>query len=133
MASSLQSFGGKAELFNDLDLMVLLQFVAEIVSDSNELAALSNSVGAWNKAVRIAGPGVLDLALEENLKTPTERSAMASALRQLKTRVSTFGSIIPAAVLNEKNIAPGVTFFDYQSQRLIDTAARLEGLIADDL
>ncbi len=129
MASSIQLFGKKAESFNDLDLIVLVQFLAEVVSQSGEYPTLRNLVEQWTANVRLYGPGVLDLALDGALKMPAAKGELVAALNTVKAKIAEFGSIIPADLLNSRNIAPGVTFNDYSVPILRDATARLERLI----
>ena len=128
MASSVQTFRGKGEVFNDLDLLVLLQLML------THLPAIGPEVREhlilWKQQVRAYAPGLLDLELEEALSSDEMRAKFVSLLIEIRHEAAERGEFIDAKSLNTNNEAPGITFGDFPVKHVIDAARRLEKLIS---
>lgn len=59
------------------------------------------------------GPGVIDLKLDALIGSPAEVSSMMEILDRARDELAAFGTKIPAATLNARNIVTGIQFYDY--------------------
>ena len=129
MAHSTQVFRGRAEVFNDLDLMVLFMFLRDSPHASGDDAE-ALLFARWEDGLRHYGCGLIRLELDAMFTDGASTQRFASALSEVRKRLSFFGERIPSGLLNARNITPGVVFADYPVALLADAALRLENLVA---
>ena len=119
MANSIQTNGVKAETFNDLDLIVLVcLFDPEVTSVPDRYVALRTVIAGWKRGLTVYGPGTIDLELDDLASFEGERSQLISLLTAIDDKIDKFGETVPASLLNERCLVPGVTFRDYPTSLL---------------
>lgn len=131
MAHSIQTLKGRAESFNDLDLIAVLGLIEREVSRRPaEYEALRPRAAQWKRDLGGYGPGTIDLCLDESALSDQAQRDLRAVLSRLDDQLEQMGPKISAIVLNEVSGAPGVTFQDYPTSLLKDAVARLRALIA---
>jgi hypothetical protein len=131
MGHSIQTFRGKTAIINDFDLFVLIGFSLEILPTLRQCPSLEGVSREWEQALRQYGPGVLDLKLDELLRTADQRREFGALLEDVKERIGEYKSKIPGSVLNEKIRIPGVVFYDYDVSLPINALEKLKVLTAE--
>ena len=129
MATSIQTIFEKAEMFNDLDLLVLLRMmVEEVKQNPSQYCSLGDLAAAWDETCSNYGPGVIDLKLESVASTPAQ-SELTLLLSTLEDNLDRLGSVIPATTLNDRWAVPGVRFKDYTTSKLIAAIGKIRNLL----
>ena len=130
MGTSIQVVRGKAESFNDIDLLVLLRFmVEEIGAGPSEYPSLAPFVSIWTDCCSDSGPGTIDLQLDRLDLDERSASEFARLLNAVERAWAAWGALIPAHVLNTKYFVRGVRFNDYEISRLTAATDKLRKLV----
>jgi len=130
MAHSIQTFGGKSEVINDIDLIVFIVFALEIISELPEVESLRPLAEEWQSVLHQYGPGLVDLKVDRLLVTPEQERDFTTLLETILAEAAQYHDTIPASFLNNQASIPGVTFHDYKVSLLRDAVKRLELLVA---
>src|SRR4051812_6288851 len=102
MAHSIQTFKGKSEVINDLDLFVVIGFALTTIELSEQFESLKSLATEWRKVPSLYGPGCIDLNIENLVVTPTQRMEFAMLLEAILRQTSrSFPKGIPVDVLNK--------------------------------
>lgn len=75
------------------------------------------------------GPGVIDLKFDALIGSPAELSSMMEILDKVREELAAFGTKIPSATLNERNIVTGVEFYDYPVEYTLSAVDELKQLL----
>ena len=125
MAHSIQQFGGRTEIINDLDLAALF-IVARQICEGRQTSV--PPFIAWEHSLRHYGLGAIDLALDR--LTEIEAENFGTTLQSVLVGLHAFGSHIPASLLQQRNMSLGVVFSDYPVALLVDVVAQLSSFIS---
>lgn len=131
MATSIQVIGDNGQAFKDLDLIAAVCLLERRL-DATQIPEpkVQALVTRWQDALTGYGPGTIDLGLDD-LSSDAELCAQLSLLLStLRGEILSYGSVVPAALLNESNRAPGVTFYDYPVARLVVALERLAEMLS---
>ena len=130
MGHSLQSVGDSRKWFNDLDLLLTTRIMVESFDQEPErFGRLAAIVDLWRQIPHAHGPGTIDLQLSELVSMPVAAPEFVELTHRSERLIERAGDPIPAGVANGRWRVPGVKFSDYESSRLVDTLARLRGLL----
>ncbi len=128
----MQSVQESREWFDDLDLLLATQILAESFDQKPaEFSRLTDFVQLWRNIPRAYGPGTIDLRLADLASDPTIASEFVALTHRAEHLISSVADPIPAEVANSRWGVSGVTFYDYGAARLVDTLHRLRGLLLD--
>ena len=131
MATSIQAIGERAEVLNDLDLLVLIALLNEVGHVAREqLESLQSFFDSWRENCVGYGPGTIDLDLEGISASENAKSDFEQLLKAVENRLEEFGETIPAKVLTRWCEAPGVTFNDYPTTTIKTTVERIRALMS---
>lgn len=128
MANSTQEFRGRFISFNDLDIIAVIHLTMDVYKSLHEDKKISEIVAGWAHQMEIAGPGSIDLMLDDYLQSPDEKNAFFVLLEGVRNRVKMFGSVVPVSVLS-RPVAMGVAFKDYPAQEIHSCLDELENLV----
>jgi hypothetical protein len=129
MATSIQVIRDQAEMFNDLDLLVLLRMmVEEVQRNPSQYHSIGQLAASWDESCSNYGPGVIDLKLGSVASTAAQ-SEIILLLSGLEKKLGRLGAVISAATLNERWAVPGVQFQDYSTSNLIAAIRKLRNLL----
>jgi hypothetical protein len=130
MAHSIQVVDGRAEAFNDLDLIALVGLMAqEMKRGTPGHEMLEPLMADWRARLAFYGPGTIDLKLDGVISSSALREQVVSLLAAVESRVRAFGDAVPAPVLNELRMVPGVRFHDHATSTLVSAIIRLRALL----
>ena len=130
MAHSLQTYRGKTEVLNDLDLLIILGFALEVIRESSQFESLQSLAMAWQQVPKMYGPGVIDLKIDELIQTHTEVRELRKLLETVLQKASKYHETIPAPVLKKIVMVPGIRFNDYKVGWVNEAVKKLQTLIA---
>ena len=129
MATSIQMFGDKWEMFRDTDLIaVLCLLLREMESRTNERPALRPLMRTWKNDLAYYTPGAIDLKLNSYTNLRNVRLDLLSFIDIVEIRLEQFGEIVPGYVFDDC-IVPGVKFNDYPSSAIMEAICRLRNLL----
>jgi hypothetical protein len=131
MAHSIQVYGERTAVINDLDLIVIIGFAVEIIGQRQDFADFQGLAMQWRDSLRLYGPGVIDLKLEQFITTPDGAQKFRSLLSAILEQALIHDETIPAQVLNALPSASGVIFRDYSVSHIAEAVEKLEALIVD--
>ena|SRR5258708_37611183 len=131
MAHSIQTYRGKTEVLNDLDLLIILGFALEIIRESSQFDSLQSLVMAWQQVPKMYGPGVIDLKIDELVQTHAEVRELRTLLETVLQRASKHHETIPAHVLKKIVMVPDIRFNDYRVEWVNEAVKKLQMLIAE--
>ena len=104
MGRTIQSYRGRMRVFDDdIDLLVIMSMMIETIQDhknQNIYACLVESAVDWEWVIEAYGPGSISLQLDERLKDEIVRDAFLSVLRDVRTKLESFGEWVPLQFLN---------------------------------
>ena len=104
MGRTIQSYHDRMRVFdNDVDLLIILSMIIETIKDhknQNIYACLVESAADWAWVIKAYGPGSISLRLDERLKDGIVRDAFLSILRDVRTKLESFGERVPLEFLN---------------------------------
>jgi hypothetical protein len=104
MGRTIQSYRDGIRVFdNDIDLLIILSMIIETIKDHknpNISACLAESAAHWEWVIKAYGPGSISLRLDESLKDETVHDAFLSVLRDVRTKLESFGDWVPLEFLN---------------------------------
>jgi hypothetical protein len=128
MAHSIQVYKGRAEVINDLDLLVLLRFMLdEIEADSEH--ALKQPGDAWRKCVSQYAPGIIDLNLDAHFCDDAERAEFLALASRVKSKLERVGPSIHASCLNTPETPKGMVFGDFPTEFALQALERISNLL----
>ena len=117
MATSTQVLNGRAEVFNDIDLLILIGFMENEVRDAPvDYERLSSLVEIWQRGRMSYCPGVVEFCLDDLPLQSELLSEFQRLLTKIDARLRTYQGMIPASVLNTRYQVPGVIFHDYNTE-----------------
>jgi hypothetical protein len=130
MGHTTQSVGGRHAIFSDADIIAIVCLLREQLEERGRPGndALERVVVGWEKELEGYGPGVINLALEAIVRVPDVAGAVRSGLASLQGELEARSEPVPAAILNKRCRAPGVTFADYRPALLIAAIQKLMAL-----
>src|SRR5689334_18360368 len=126
MAHSIQTYRGKSEVINDLDLLVIIGFSIAIINHSTEFRGLQGLAGQWQESLRQYGPGTIDLKLEQIVVDPERLLSLERLLGKILEQISHYHEKIPADVLNERLSVSGVRFNDFDVANIEEAVKKLQ-------
>ncbi|HEX4959444.1 MAG TPA: hypothetical protein VF173_01300 [Thermoanaerobaculia bacterium] len=130
MAHSIQVFGDRSEVFNDLDLLVLMRLMSEeLGSNASSYPLLVSMAARWRDCCENYSPGSIDLNLELAVAGEKARQQFASLLSTIAQKLERSGDTIPAGELNSRLCVPGVTFHDYRTTLLLAAIEKIKQLL----
>ena len=127
MGQSAQILDGRHEVFEDIDLLLVvrLAILAARNDEADEWLA-----EAWSFSYREHAPGVVDLGLRAIVANPENRASLLRVLSVVEDNLHAVGAVIPLASLKSDLKLPGVRFrADQDSGRIVSTLLRLRALI----
>ena len=130
MAHSIQVMGGRAEAFDDLDLIALLGLLGlEVESAPHAHLHVAPLIAVWQRDLETYAPGTIELNLEAVKRSAAQEAELALLLDSVARHARRYGRNVPAQVLSSRCKAPGVTFFDYPAARIHEAIRRLRDMI----
>ena len=103
MAHTIQLYRDRISVFDDIDLLIIMSMIIETIKDPNNhniYACLEESAADWEWVIEAYGPGIIELGLDQNLREQTMRDAFLSVLRDVKTKLESFGEWVPLEFIN---------------------------------
>jgi hypothetical protein len=128
MATSIQTFGKRVEIFNDFDLLALIALTNEIGDRAGErFDSLRPLFAVWKQNCIGYGPGTIDLELESISTNELAKSNLGELLTSVLEKLGEFGDTIPSAFLKIWCQAPGVKFKNFPTTNVRSTIRRIRG------
>lgn len=127
MAHSIQEYRGRSLVLSDLDIVaavLLLRWSADEQGDGPSRMLVLR----WEQALGVAGPGTIDLRLDEIGRSDEDRRCLRDGLATLRRQTESFGATIPGSVLGASPFA-GVALSDYPGPLVRRLALALEDLV----
>ncbi len=128
MANSSQEFRGRLLSFNDLDILVAIIIADDIYKSIPQSRKVSEILTGWKHQMEIYGPGLIDLMLDDFLRSPEDQAEFFSFLEEIRHRVTIMGDIIPASMLNDRTVM-GIAFKDYPASAVLSLLNGLDGFV----
>jgi hypothetical protein len=103
MAHTIQLYRDRISVFDDIDLLIIMSMIIETIKDPNNhniYACLEESAADWEWVIEAYGPGIIELGLDQKIREQTVRDAFLSVLRDVKTKLESFGEWVPLEFLN---------------------------------
>jgi hypothetical protein len=101
MARSIQLYREGVRVFDDINLLMILSMIIETIKEhENIYACLVESAADWEWVIKAYGPGTIGLGLKQKLREQAVRAAFLSVLRDVKTKLESFGEWVPLEFLN---------------------------------
>lgn len=133
MAHSIQVVGDGQEVFNDLDLLVLVCFLIQGTKDNrDEYASLQSFTHEWSEGIDGYGPGTLDLNLQSIVTVPSAKQELERLLDTLSLQMKDVGSTIPLSLLKMRIEIPGVTLCAPSRPNFLQTIDKIRRLLAGE-
>ena len=130
MAVSVQLVGRKAEVLNDLDLLILLRMMAEEVrSKPGRYSSLRQIADHWESCWEQYGPGTLNLELEKVALDSQKKADCLDLFARIGRKLCLLEATLPADRVNRRWGVKGIKFFDYQTDQLRVALDKLRALI----
>lgn len=130
MAHSIQVVGGNHQIFHDADLIALVTLLDHCLQhEPGKYLALSPVIAQWQRDLEAYGPGVIHLGLDSVVHAPDVRSELLRLFAALEERLADLGDTVPASLLNERCVAPGVELYDYPTSMLLAAISKLRELL----
>ncbi len=128
MAHSIQVCRGRVQIFNDSDLIVIYMFLRETCCNSCD-DQMRKFLADSEFGLRQFGPGLIHLDLDSVVEDQKFTQILVAALDEVLVRLNTFCMHIPSSFLNDRNITPGVIFYDYSVASLQEAVVRIKSLL----
>jgi hypothetical protein len=129
MATSIQVSSGRAEAFNDLDLLVLLHLMLQAASQMSQTPATVEIVARLRATCEDYGPGSIDLQLDDIRTDEALRNAYLGILRMAMDRLDSAGSVLPAEAIMTGWLTRGVRINDFSVELIHTASERLRKLV----
>jgi|SRR5262245_45491625 len=101
MARSRQSYRDRMRVFDDIDLLIIMSMIIETIKEHENLYdCLVESAADWEWVIKAYGPGLIQLGLNQKLREQTVRDAFLSVLRDVRTKLESFGEWVPLEFIN---------------------------------
>src|SRR5262245_6029083 len=103
MASTIQLYRDRINVFNDIDLLILMSMIIDTIRDTKNhhiYACLEESAADWEWVIEGYGPGIIQLGLDQHLREQEMRDAFLSVLRDVNTKLESFGEWVPLEFIN---------------------------------
>jgi hypothetical protein len=103
MAHTIQLYRDRISVFDDIDLLIIMSMIIETIKDPNNhniYACLEESAADWEWVIEAYGPGIIELGLDQKIREQTVRDAFLSVLRDVKTKLESFGEWVRLEFLN---------------------------------
>src|SRR5262245_2919729 len=104
MARTIQLNRDRISEFDDIDLLIVMSMIIETIKDDPKnhhiYARLEESAADWEWVIEAYGPGIIRLGLDQHLREQTMRDAFLSVLRDVKTKLESFGEWVPLEFIN---------------------------------
>src|SRR5262245_31653600 len=101
MARSYQLYRDRVTVFDDIDLLIIMSMIIETIKEhENIYACLVESTADWEWVIEAYGPGLIGLGLDRKLREQAVRDAFLSVLRDVKTKLESFGEWVPLEFIN---------------------------------
>ena len=103
MARTIQLYRDRISVFDDIDLLIIMSMIIETIKDPKNhhiYACLEESAADWEWVIEGYGPGIIELGLDQHLREQTMRDACLSVLRDVKTKLESFGEWVPLEFIN---------------------------------
>ena len=111
MGHSTQEYHGKYKTFNDGQLLVVLGFALRIISEKPSYENLTELSQHWRYSMDSYGTGMIDLKVEELVKTPEQKRAFIDLLDEVKHQALGYRDKIPVSTLSKLVLVSGIIFF----------------------
>lgn len=129
MGHSILIYRGRKEIIHDLDLLVILGFALQITHESVRFENLQKLREAWKEVPKMYGPGVIDLKIDELIKTDTQVGELRTLLETVLQQAAQYHEQIPADILEKMVVVPGIRFNDYRVEWVNEAIKKLRKLI----
>jgi hypothetical protein len=100
MARSIQLYREGVRVFDDINFLIILSMIIETIKEQNIYACLVESAADWEWVIKAYGPGTIGLGLNQKLREQAVRAAFCLCLRDVKTKLESFGEWVPLEFLN---------------------------------
>jgi hypothetical protein len=101
MGRSIPLYREGVRVFDDINLLMILSMIIETIKEhENIYACLVESAADWEWVIKAYGPGTIGLGLKQKLREQAVRAAFLSVLRDVKTKLESFGEWVPLEFLN---------------------------------
>src|SRR5262247_752210 len=95
MARTIQLYRDRINVFNDIDLLIIMSMIIETIKDPKNhhiYACLEESAADWEWVIGGYGPGIIELGLDQHLREQAMRDAFLSVLRDVNTSWNHLGN-----------------------------------------
>lgn len=128
MAHSVQEFRGKYVALNDLDIVAFIAVVHAAMERVHDADNHLNTLQSWDHQLKVAGPGSLDLMLDEIIQSSEDKERFLDMLQKARAKIEAFGDVIPATVLHCQT-GMGATLKDYPSDLILAVVDKLREIV----
>ena len=146
MANTIQLYRDRKRVFYDIELLIIMSMIIETIKEhkhENIYACLMESANYWERQIERYAPGIIELGLEERLREQIVRDTFLSVLRDVRTRLESFGEWVSVEFLNGLVMCPllaktrpkeqVITFSQAQpASRLLKGVRDLEELVTEE-
>lgn len=129
MATSIQVSLGRAEAFNELDLLVLVHLMLQAASQMSQTPETAELVSRLKIVCEGYGPGTMDLQLDDIRKNDVLRSAYLGILKVTMARLASAGPTVPARAIMTGWLTRGVRINDFSAELIRTASQRLRKLV----
>lgn len=130
MAQSVVTFRDRSALFRDFAIyrtvMLISVASAELGTPPNNIIKL---LEWWRAIIDACGPGVVDLRLDEFMKTENDRLYMIKCVDHAIESLAGFGDFLPGDYANQYWKTPGVVFSDCPVDHVIRELSEFRDLL----
>ena len=129
MAHSIQEYGGRSEIMNDLDIAMIGTVIINIVEQSKR-KDFSPMIEFWKSCFDAYGPGTIDLHISDFITNETMREKLSSLLEQAAEIISAH-PVFSMSDINKISYQPKfASFKNYPTAVLLQAVDQLKHLIA---
>jgi hypothetical protein len=106
---------------------------SELEANQSGYENISLHLDRWKTNIKNAGPGTIDLELDNILQSSLTYSQLLSLLAAVNDRLRSFHEVVPAIVLQTRCPVEGVRFVDYSVTVLASVIAEMRTLLGQTL
>jgi len=130
MARTIQLYRDRISVFDDIDLLIIMSMIIETIKGPKNhhiYACLAESAADWEWVIEGYGPGIIELGLDQHLREQTMRDAFLSVLRDVKTKLESFGEWVPLEFIN--GLVMFALFARHPGPRIVISQAQLASVL----
>ncbi len=134
MGHSVIQFNGREALLNDLDLIAVWILLLKPDSEFDAVGELTTNISQLHRSLsellEWAGPGCLNMALDEFLRSKEDFECFRLSLQAIEKSLRRCEEFVPEDFLNTRMAAPGIPeFANFPKRKLLMAIQRLRDLV----